>query len=74
MAPGLARQRHAVAGRTYRQYRSASQIHRRGHPVCLSIKCLFNPPLRQSLGIAQSLLQLADLDWPSPDHSTACRR
>ncbi len=41
---------------------------------CLSIKCLFNLPLRQSLGMVQSLLQLAGLDWPVPDHSTVCRR
>lgn len=41
---------------------------------CLSIKCLFNLPLRQSLGMVQSLLQLAGLDWAVPDHSTVCRR
>ena len=29
---------------------------------CLSIKCLFNQPLRQALGMVQSLLQLAQLD------------
>ena len=28
---------------------------------CLSIKCLFNLPLRQSLGLVQSLLKLAQL-------------
>ena len=41
---------------------------------CLSIKCLFNQPLRQALGMVQSLLQLAQLDWPVPDFSTVCRR
>lgn len=41
---------------------------------CLSIKCLFNLPLRQSLGLVQSLLKLAQLDWPVPDYSTVCRR
>lgn len=41
---------------------------------CLSIKCLFGQPLRQSLGMLQSLLTLADLDWPVPDFSTVCRR
>lgn len=41
---------------------------------CLSIKCLFGLPLRQSLGLVQSLLTLAQLDWPVPDFSTVCRR
>ncbi|APW35968.1 IS5 family transposase [Rhodoferax koreense] len=41
---------------------------------CLSVKCLFGLPLRQSLGLVQSLLQLAQLDWPVPDFSTVCRR
>jgi hypothetical protein len=41
---------------------------------CLSIKCLFSLPLRQAMGMTQSLLQLAGLDWPVPDYSTASRR
>ena len=41
---------------------------------CLSIKCLFGQPLRQALGMVQSLLKLANLDWPVPDFSTVCRR
>ena len=41
---------------------------------CLSIKCLFGQPLRQSLGMVQSLLKLAQLDWPVPDFSTVSRR
>ncbi|MCP1714091.1 hypothetical protein J2T36_003326 [Kerstersia gyiorum] len=41
---------------------------------CLSIKCLFGQPLRQALGMVQSLLRLAKLDWPVPDFSTVCRR
>lgn len=41
---------------------------------CLSIKCLFGLPLRQSLGLVQSLLTLAQLDWPVPDFSTVSRR
>lgn len=41
---------------------------------CLSLKCLFNMPLRQSLGLVGSLLQLASLDWEVPDHTTVCRR
>ena len=41
---------------------------------CLSIKCLYGLPLRQSLGLVQSLLTLAQLDWPVPDYSTVSRR
>lgn len=41
---------------------------------CLSIKCLFGQPLRQALGMVESLLRLAKLDWPIPDFSTVCRR
>ena len=41
---------------------------------CLSIKCLFNLPLRQAMGMTQSLLQLAGLDWSVPDYSTVSRR
>ncbi len=42
--------------------------------VCLSIKCLFGLALRQSLGLVQSLLRLAGLDWRVPDFSTISRR
>ena len=41
---------------------------------CLSIKCLFGQALRQTLGLVESLLRLAGLDWPAPDYSTVCRR
>ncbi len=41
---------------------------------CLSIKCLFGLALRQSLGLVESLLHLAGLDWKVPDFSTVCRR
>ena len=41
---------------------------------CLSIKSLFGQPLRKALGMVQSLLRLAKLDWPVPDFSTVCRR
>lgn len=41
---------------------------------CLSIKCLFGLALRQTLGLVESLLRLAQLDWPVPDYSTVCRR
>ncbi|MFT5933287.1 MAG: hypothetical protein ACI9M6_000328 [Hydrogenophaga sp.] len=43
-------------------------------PFCLSIKCLFNLALRQSLGLVESVLRLAGLDWSVPDFSTVCRR
>lgn len=41
---------------------------------CLSIKCLFGLALRQSLGLIQSLLDLAGMDWRVPDFSTVSRR
>ncbi len=41
---------------------------------CLSIKCLFGLALRQSLGLIQSLLHLAGLDWKVPDFSTVSQR
>ena len=40
---------------------------------CLSIKCLFGLALRQSLGLVQSLLRMAGLDWKVPDFSTVSR-
>ena len=36
---------------------------------CLSIKILFNLPLRQTAGMVASLLKLAGLDWQVPDFS-----
>lgn len=41
---------------------------------CLTMKCLFGLPLRQSLGLVESLLNLSGLDWPVPDFSTVSRR
>lgn len=41
---------------------------------CLSIKCLFSLTLRQAMGMTESLLRLAGLDWPVPDYSTVSRR
>ena len=41
---------------------------------CLSIKCLFGLALRQSLGLVESLLRMASLDWRVPDFSTVSRR
>jgi len=41
---------------------------------CLTLKGLFQLPLRQVTGLAQSLLKMAGLDWPAPDCTTLCRR
>lgn len=41
---------------------------------CLTLKCMFGLGLRQTTGLAESLLQLAGLDWTVPDYSTLCRR
>ena len=41
---------------------------------CLSLKCLFGLALRQTLGLVQSLLRLAGLNWRVPDFSTVSRR
>ena len=41
---------------------------------CLTIKCLFGLPLRQTLGLVQSLLKMAGPPWAAPDYSTVCRR
>jgi hypothetical protein len=39
--------------------------------LCLSIKGLLSLPLRQAMGMTQSLLDLAGLDWQVPDFRTA---
>lgn len=41
---------------------------------CLTLKGLFQLPLRQVTGLVQSLLRLAGLDWPAPDYTTLCQR
>jgi IS5 family transposase len=35
---------------------------------------LFGLPLRQTVGLVESLIRMAGLDWPVPDYSTLCRR
>ena len=40
----------------------------------MTIKNLFNLALRQAMGMAQSLLELAGLDWQVPDYRTVSRR
>ena len=42
--------------------------------LCLTLKVLFGLALRQVTGLVASLLKLAKLDWPVPDHTTLCRR
>ncbi|MGF6528999.1 hypothetical protein ABID77_004312 [Variovorax sp. PvP013] len=41
---------------------------------CLTLKCMFGLGLRQAKGLAESLLELAQLDWNVPDYSTLSRR
>ncbi len=41
---------------------------------CLTIEGPFNLALRQAMGMAQSLLKLAGLDWEVPNFSTVSRR
>ena len=61
----------------------AGKTGKRGHPetfsesaiqFCLTMKVLFGLPLRQTVGLVASLLEMAGLDWPVPDYSTLCRR
>jgi hypothetical protein len=42
--------------------------------LCLTLKTLFNLPLRQVTGLVASLIKIAGLDWPVPDYTTLCRR
>lgn len=41
---------------------------------CLSFKCLFGLALRQNLGLVESLLRMAGLDWKVPDFSSVSPR
>ena len=41
---------------------------------CLTLKNLFGLALRQATGLAESVLQLSGLNWPTPDFSTLSRR
>lgn len=60
----------APDGRSGRPLRFSTQA----IEFCLTLKGLFQLPLRQVTGLAQSLLRLAGLDWPVPDYTTLCRR
>lgn len=42
--------------------------------VCLTLKVLFGLPRRRTVGLVESLIRMAGLDWPVPDYSTRCRR
>jgi len=61
----------------------ATSSDKRGRPAtytdqaiecCLTIKALFQLPLRQTIGLLESLFSLAKLDWNIPDISTLSRR
>ena len=61
----------------------AERSGQRGHPevfsesaiqTCLTLKVLFGLPLRQTVGLVASLIDMAGLDWRVPDYSTLCRR
>ncbi len=41
---------------------------------CLTLRRMFGLALRQTTGLAESLLRLARLDWAVPDYTTLCRR
>ena len=51
-----------------------SEVQRGGVQFCLTAKGLFNLPLRQAMGMTQSVLALAGLDWQVSDFSTVSRR
>ena len=40
----------------------------------LTLKTLFNLPLRQVTGLVASLIKMAGLDWPVLENTTLCRR
>ena len=56
------------------RWRHDGQLSNAAIQVRLSIKVLLKLPLRQTAGMIASLLRLAGLDWPVPDHATLCRR
>jgi len=70
----LARQRYGMVCRPKRQTGRSPTFSDAAIQFCLSIKCLFVLPLRQSIGMVESLLKQAGLDWPVPDFSTVSRR
>jgi len=73
LAIGLDRDMQWLAPRTGKRGR-CQKFSDAGIRFCLTIKCLFDQPLRQTPGLVQSLLGMADLPWPVPDYSKVCRR
>ncbi len=70
-ATRLGRPRYDVVGGTDRQAgTTGSFFSDAAIQFCPSAKVLFGLPLRQTSGMAASLLELADLDWPLPDLET----
>ena len=63
-----------MAGRPERQAQSLGHFYRCRIQACLTLKALFGPPLRQTIGLIASLLEMAGLNWPVPDFSTLSRR
>jgi len=63
----LARQCQRQAGRSPKYSEAAVQFY-------FTVKGLFNLSLRQAMGMTQSLLELARLDWRVADFSTVSRR
>lgn len=60
----------------------AGRTGKRGHPgtfsdsavrTCLTLRVLFGLPLRQTVGLVASLIEMAGLDWQGPDCSTLGR-
>jgi hypothetical protein len=62
----LARQCQRQAGRSPKCSEAVIQF-------CLTIKRLFNLSLRQAMGMLQTLIKLAGLNWQVPDFSTVSR-
>jgi hypothetical protein len=74
LAAHLAGQKYALARQCQRQAGRRPKYSEAAIQFCLTIKRLFNLALRQAMGMAQSLLKLAGLDWRVPDFSTVSRR
>ena len=62
---------------------NAGKTGKRGRPetfsdtaiqICLTLKVLFELPHRQTVGLIESMILMAGLDWPVPDYSTLCPR
>ena len=74
LAVGLVRSQDAPAREEVRQARTARDLLGCLDPDLLALKVLFGLPLRQTVGLVESLIRMAGLDWPVPDYATLCRR